>query len=82
MKVGGADVEGMMPLGKVGHLCQTEGQDSTYGFTGANARFGGANACYHPLQPHSDFLRGGPSYEGPPPFPSQSEVQHSLSHLE
>jgi len=26
-----------------------------YGFTGANTEFGGANACYRPLRPHSDF---------------------------
>jgi len=40
---------------KLEHLCQTGGHDSLYSFIGANARFGGANACYRPLRHHSDF---------------------------
>jgi len=39
-------------------MCATGELDGMYGFTGVNTRFGGANACYHPLRPHSDFEGG------------------------
>jgi len=48
LKIGGVGVEGMMKLGTIGARV-TEGQDSTYSFTGATTGFGGATAYYHPL---------------------------------
>jgi len=36
---------------KLKHVCKTDRQDSMYSFTDANTGFGGATACYHPLQP-------------------------------
>jgi len=46
VSVEGVGVEGMMTLDKVGTLfCETGGQDSMNGFTGASSRFGFATAC-------------------------------------
>ena len=74
VKIGGVCVEGIITWRhKLEHLCETEGQERMYAFTGDKTEFGNANAWYRQPRHHWDFWWAVLDMKDSLCFPWQSE---------